>query len=617
MKKISVVFVFILFCVTVCYGQAEKVRHLKRQLPLIKDSLRYVDALNRLAMLMYEDDIDSTFIYTAQARNIAGRQQYAKGMADATNNLGIFYDIKGNLQLALRYYNDAYNRYKILHDTSNMVQGHMNIAQVFNEIGKDQKSIKGFKEAVSLGRKLGHDSIMALVWYNYVLMYSDRLPKDSVNLYIDKAKTIAAKYKDERVMLAIEQLVADNYVNNGERDKGVAMLQKTVNDVLKRNLYYLSLDMLIDLGDIFAKTDSARAVGYYQQALKISDDKEYRIYTQSITKKLYDFYNGKKDTATAFYYSQKLLTIREEQEKVDNSSGIDYIEYAIKDQQLDSARVQADYQQKFLVLAILICVMTIVIIIVLWRNWKQSRRTTEVLRTQFQQTETTMEALDVMNKNYARVIKIVAHDLRNPIGAIYTITTMIDDDTTPEETSEYVNLIKVSTKNCLELINELQKTDFDSQQELNIEEIDFDELLSQSIQLLSLRAKEKSQELLLNTNLGVKIHGDNEKLWRVINNLVVNAIKFSPEGSEILIDTRLLQKDILIVIKDKGIGIPIAMQSKIFDPFTTARRSGTQGEQPFGLGLYISKQIIEAHHGKIWVESEPGKGTSFYIELPV
>ena len=63
-------------------------------------------------------------------------------------------------------------------------------------------------------------------------------------------------------------------------------------------------------------------------------------------------------------------------------------------------------------------------------------------------------------------------------------------------------------------------------------------------------------------------------------------------------------------------GIPLSIQDKIFEPFTTAKRSGTDGEQPYGLGLYISKQIIEAHHGKIWVESQEGLGATFYIEVP-
>jgi len=72
-----------------------------------------------------------------------------------------------------------------------------------------------------------------------------------------------------------------------------------------------------------------------------------------------------------------------------------------------------------------------------------------------------------------------------------------------------------------------------------------------------------------------------------------------------------------ISVKDHGIGIPPEMKDKIFDMFTEAKRSGTAGEQSFGLGLAISKQIVEAHGGRIWFESRQGKGTTFFIDLPI
>jgi signal transduction histidine kinase len=618
MKKKSISFALLVLLCHISYGQLESIRKLQQQLPLIHDSLRYVDALNRLAMLCYEKNIDTTFYYTAKARTVADRLQYAHGKADALNNLGVVYDIKGNLQLALRYYNNAYNLYKTLHDSSNVVQTTMNIAMVYQEIGKDQKAIHGFIDAITLGEKLKRDSIMALVWYNYMLMFPDNIPKDTRQLYISKVQQIALKHQDTRVLLAIEQLIADDYIKNGEHDKGVALLQHAVSKALQNNLYYGSMDMLVDVGDLLAPVDSIKAISYYKQGLTLANQKGYRIYTDIFTKKLYDFYIAKKDNPTAFYYSRQLLQLHDEQEKIDNNSGIDYIEYALKDQQLESARTQSKYRLMFLWLAVLLCMMTIVVIIILWRNWKQSKKTAEALRLQFEQSETTMDALDVMNKNYARLIKIVAHDLRNPIGAINAITTMLQPDVTlSAETKELIDLVKISSESCLGLINELMETDFDLQQNFKKEEINLNELLRQCTQLLCFRAKDKNQQLILNSHVQGIIEGDHEKLWRVMNNLIVNAIKFSPENSEIYVETRQLKNTVVISVKDKGMGIPVELQSKVFDPFTTARRKGTQGEQPFGLGLYISKQIIEAHNGKLWLESEDGKGTVFYVELPV
>lgn len=618
MKKLTALFLSIMLLTAVCYGQIDDIKNIHKQLPLIRDSLRYVDALNRLALLLYENNVDSTFYYTQRARNIAERLQYDKGKAESANNLGIVYDMKGDLELALRYYNDGYNRFKAIGDTASMVQAIMNIAMVYNEKGMDKKAVNSFKNALETGRQLSRDSIMSLVWYNYLILYPGDFQKDSLTFYIGKAKKIAEKYKDKRVLLAIEQLTADNYIKNGQRDKGLALLQQAAYNAIKNKLFYLSLDIIIDLGDSFAKTDSVQAVNYYKQGLYITQLKDYKVYTEAITRKLYDFYTARKDTSKAFFYSQQLVMLHEERDKVENNSGIDFIAYALKDQQLEAAQGQSRYELRFLFLAVFICILMVVILAVLWHNWRKLRKTSDALRLQFEQSESTMEALDVMNKDYSRLIKIVAHDLRNPISAISTISGMLQpDENLPADMKELMGLVQVSSKNSLDLINELLETDFDQRQKIKTETINPDELLQQCVSLLSFRAQDKGQQLTLNSNVQVKINGDAEKLWRVMNNLVVNAIKFSPEGSTIHIESKQIEDKLLISVNDAGLGIPDDIRNKIFDPFTSARRTGTQGEQPFGLGLYISKQIIEAHNGRIWFESTPGNGTTFYVELPV
>jgi len=107
-----------------------------------------------------------------------------------------------------------------------------------------------------------------------------------------------------------------------------------------------------------------------------------------------------------------------------------------------------------------------------------------------------------------------------------------------------------------------------------------------------------------------------ERIWRVISNLISNAIKFSNKGGVINIGINELENDVEIFIKDHGIGIPEKMKPMIFNMFTEAKRSGTAGEKSFGLGLSICRQIVENHGGKIWFESKPGEGTTFFIKLP-
>ena len=129
-------------------SQSKELANIKASLPQITDSLHYVDALNRMAMLWYEKNIDSTFYYTSKAREIADRLSYGQGKADATNNLGICYEIKGNLQFALRYYNDAYLGYTKLKDSATKVQAMMNIAMVYKEMGRDGKAVAHYNSAL-------------------------------------------------------------------------------------------------------------------------------------------------------------------------------------------------------------------------------------------------------------------------------------------------------------------------------------------------------------------------------------------------------------------------------------------------------------------------------------
>lgn len=599
-------------------GQISSIEKLKQNLPSIADSVRYVDALNRISILFYEQNIDSTLHYSIRARDIARRMGYNKGIADATNNLGIVFDIKGNLQLALRYYNDAYNQYVALDDSSNFVQTLMNIATVYGISGKHDRAVHNFKRALALGSVIAHDSINAMVIYNYILMYPDSLSQSEKTGYFEKATKIASKYRDVRIQLALQQLLANQMIANQKREAGIDLLKKTLSQTTDLKLFYLSMDLFIDLGGLLMDKDPATAIDYYKQGMALSEQKGYRMYTLELSKRLSDYYSRKNDRASAYFYNQKLVTLYQEQLEIDKISGIDYIDFAVKDQQLVSSRMQSDYNSRMLWLALAVCFLTVLSIVFLWRNWMLTRKTHDVLKIQFGQLESTMQALESSNENYARIIKIVAHDLRNPIGGIHSVSSMLlEENNDIHEVRELTQLIQSSSDSCLKLIGDLLKTDFNVREsELNRENIDLSLFLQQAVKLLTFRAKEKNQELILKDEAKSTIFADRDKFLRVINNLVINAIKFSPEKGHIQITSLRSPKGITISVKDNGVGIPKEFTDKIFDPFTSFKRAGTAGEQPFGLGLYISKQIIEAHQGKIWFESEAGQGTTFYLLIP-
>ncbi|MDP9080222.1 MAG: tetratricopeptide repeat-containing sensor histidine kinase [Bacteroidota bacterium] len=569
-----------------------------------------------MAMLLYEKNVDSTFYYTVKARKIADRLGYDKGNVDALNNLGVVFDIKGNLQLALRYYNEAYAGYTELHDTANRVQTLMNIAMVYKELGKDQRAIQRFNATLALGEKLGRDSIMSLAIYNYLLAYPAHFSPNSMSYYIARAKAIANKYRDERTLVAIDQLIADNMIANRKREKGLALLDSSITSAINKNLFYVSMDMLIDIGDQLATTDPKRAATYYLRGLAISNRNDYLIYSQLIARKLFDFYTANKDSVKASVYSRQLIALHDEQEKLNGVSGIDYLDYALKDQQVKSLTVRSKYQTAFLVLAIVVFSLAVTVIIAVRHSLKRTKQLNENVTSQNVQMKRALDALEQSQEDNSRMMKIAAHDLRNPIGGMYSIASMmLDEPDRSENDRMMLELIKTSGQNSLELVSDLLQVQFKTE-ELKKEPVDIGEMLKYCVSLLSGKAAAKGQQVNLQAQSFV-LAASREKLWRVVSNLIANAIKFSPSSATIDVKMEHNAQRVLIAVKDHGIGIPTEMHDKIFDMFTEAKRPGTAGEQAFGLGLAISKQIVEAHGGKIWFESTSGMGTTFFVELPV
>lgn len=615
MKK-CLLFLFTFFTATVsCYAQSSELNRLKASLHTLTESPRYVDVLNRMAMLLYEKNIDSTFYYTVKAREMANKLQYEKGKADATNNLGIFFDIKGNLQLALRYYDEANLAYTKLNDSSNRIQTLMNIAMVYKQMGKDQRAIQRFNAALNLGKKLSRDSIMSLALYNYVLQFPTQFSKEVNNQYINKAKQIATKYKDDRTLLAIAQLVADEMINNGKREEGLALLQQSIDTAIGKKLYYVSMDIFIDMGDQLMGDDPTRAAAYYQQALDLANKNTYLIYSKLLTRKLFDFYSTRYNSAKANEYAIQLIDITDEQEKLNNQSGIDYLDYVLKDQQVNSLLIRSSYQNALLILLVVICLMALVIIISIRQNLRRTKRLNKLISKQNIAMKRTLHALEQSQADNTRMMKIAAHDLRNPIGGIYSLMSlMLAEPDRSEDDIEILQTIKTSAQNSLDLVNDLLEAQFNTEN-FKKEPIDISEILQYCVSLLHNKAEAKHQQLELQSEELI-IPANREKLWRVISNLISNAIKFSPSGAKIDVKMETDADSVLIKVSDEGIGIPPEMHDKIFDMFTQAKRPGTDGEQAFGLGLAICKQIVEGHGGKIWFESKPDKGTTFYVRLP-
>jgi len=240
------------------------------------------------------------------------------------------------------------------------------------------------------------------------------------------------------------------------------------------------------------------------------------------------------------------------------------------------------------------------------------------LNLQIQQKNTDLQnafaSLEQSHNENNRIIKVVAHDLRNPISGINNLVNSLLKKQLPEELKEVLGIIRYACDNSITLIKDLL-TEKKELRDIQKEMVDFGKLLQQCVELLQAKADEKNQQLSLTTE-HVVVKLNRQKMWRVISNIINNAIKFSPEHAVINIYLERKKDTVLLSVHDCGIGIPAELHDKIFELAPEASRTGTAGEESHGLGLSITQKIIDEHHGKIWFESEAGEGSVFYVELP-
>lgn len=231
------------------------------------------------------------------------------------------------------------------------------------------------------------------------------------------------------------------------------------------------------------------------------------------------------------------------------------------------------------------------------------------------------EKLESLLSTKDKLFSILAHDLRGTLEGVVTMAELLKDDANRESGTESMleglNLIASSARSTNELLDN-QLNWFFMQLDTfkpNFVDLDISRCVKHGIDIY--RSTATNKDIIFNvTAPTAKLKGDWNMLCIVFRNLISNAIKFSYEGSFIDIEIKKLEKKVTVSIRDKGMGIPVEIKSKLFTSGQEALRPGTNQEPSSGLGLQLCKEIVSMHKGKIDVESEEGKGTTFSISFP-
>jgi two-component system phosphate regulon sensor histidine kinase PhoR len=219
----------------------------------------------------------------------------------------------------------------------------------------------------------------------------------------------------------------------------------------------------------------------------------------------------------------------------------------------------------------------------------------------------------------SQFVATISHELRTPLASLHGAALTLREHDLPAQTQDdLLEMIAEQSNRLANLVEEILVAGQLDSGSLRVVADTFDpeELVRGVVTVGQSRVGEETTIEIVVPTVVPKAHGDSERTRQVLLNLIDNAIKYSPSGGRIEVGLAAVGDRLRFSVQDQGLGIPVGEQERIFEKFYRLDPDQRRGIGGTGLGLYICRELVQSMHGRIWVESEPGKGTTFAFELP-
>jgi signal transduction histidine kinase/DNA-binding NarL/FixJ family response regulator len=513
-------------------------------------------------------------------------------IAYAYDIIGTIYEQQENHPLALTYFTNSLKTYEEIVDKQSIVDK-QGIAAEVNNIGVvyfDQhnytEALKNELKASTMFKEIGDSGNLASNYLSIGDIYSQQGNYPEALKKYSEALKIKEKIGDKGGIL-------ESYKSLGRFYKKQGNLHEALKSESKAISLALEIDSKEQIKDVYGEL---AVIDAGLQNYKAAYDHEV------LFKQYYDsIYNKEND---------KKLTSLQMQYDFDKKEQTDSIQHA-SENKINSLNL---HKQKVLTgLGISGFILVILLLFFVYRNYTNQRKATAEMTIARQRAEQSEKFKEQFLAN-------MSHEIRTPMNAVMGMTSLVMDSLLNEKQRFYLEGIMKSGETLLYIINDILDLSKIEAGKMEIENIDFSvsEVLEQVKQTLQHKAEEKGLQLIVDMDgkiTDVRM-GDPVRLNQVLMNLAGNAIKFTEKGSvAIEVKKGVSESGIRFSINDTGIGIPEDKLQTVFESFSQAKASDTRTYGGTGLGLTISKQLVELMDGKISVESKEGSGTTFSFEI--
>ncbi|HPD94616.1 MAG: tetratricopeptide repeat-containing sensor histidine kinase [Bacteroidales bacterium] len=664
------VFSFLFLLILPCYAWANgDIDSLEAQLSRV-DELKKIEILTQLGKAYWSVAPSKGMFYSNEAVKLAEKYHDPNKKAKALLYGGVNAWFMGDYDNAIEYYQKSLTIAREVQNDRLCAYNLNNLGMVNTHLKNYEKAIENYSESSQIIKKIGDEIEYAKVKSNVAELnvLLGNLDK-ALKQYLSILSII--ENSDEQIFLIwLYNDIGTVYKKKGDYESALQYFYKALNLSNRIDNNLGRSKTMNHIGEVYLlQKENEKAKEFFYDGLKYAKQtnakedinetyKNISEYYSSIDsyKKSLDYYKLHKQLSDSIVNDNKIRTIIEMQARYELESTEK--ENSLLRKNIEISKLTIKKNKALHIFLIILLLLTISLAVLIHsrlmirkrKNEELSEKNTliseqkdqlanalielkelnKILRQQKDEIQVSKKELEEVNQKLTetnatkdKFFSIIAHDLRSPFNALLGFSEMLDeefDSYGTEEKKKLINYIHLGVQNTFNLLENLLQWAKSQRGTISFEpvKIDLRLLATATCKLLNQQAEDKSIKLVNHIPENMYIQADYNMISTVIRNLVSNAIKFTPKGGEVRIEAELTADNdfVRIAVKDNGGGISEDTQSKLFSITGNVSTLGTENEIGTGLGLILCKEFVEKHNGKIWVESEVGKGSSFYFTIP-
>jgi len=628
------------------------------------DSSRLAENYKNIGNIYYiKNQLDTAIKHFEQAMKIFEKKKDTLGLAKIYNNLGVVNRIKGNYLKTLKYYQKSLEKRKMLGDIEGMGKTYNNIGNLYFALEDLDLAMEYYQKSL-ITRKQYNDSLgIGGCLNNMGLIQLEKAQYDSAIIMLQQAMEIYKNYNDRQGIAHCQSSIGLAYMNLNQYKLASQYFVRALNIYEDLGSKLNIARTLIEIAATYNKqTEYEKAAELAARGLNIALEAEIIGQAKNAYNQLATAYEGQQKPTKALHYYKKFIELKDSLFSIEKMREIESIEkkYQLENQRLEIENLENDNmlkqiklkqirsQQIFTIIAFLIAIGFIIFLLVTRKKLKRKNLTIfeqnkeitkqknmlenhrkhleEIVQERTKDLRNAKEKAEESDRLKSAFLANMSHEIRTPMNAIVGFTELLNyTSPTAEEAQAYRKLIEENSNLLLHLIDDIIDIAKIEAGELKVQlkEIRINEIIDNTIKVFNNKKKqigkahieiEKKTDPNLDNPL---LKTDSFRLQQIISNLLDNAIKFTEEG-HIEVGYRMADEEnhLVVYVKDTGIGMTKEQKQFIFQRFGKVEERTKKLYRGAGLGLAISKNLTEMLGGRIRVESEFGKGSTFLLELP-